>query len=323
MSREEWLKDRLNGIGGSEASVVMGINPWKSKLELYTEKVTGNVKEIDTQDTKWGKILEPVIIKEYVSITGKQVIMNETYVNMKSPCHEFMTANPDGIIIDESRIEEMRKGILECKTKGAFINWGDEIVPLYYIIQMQHYLYVTGFYWGAFAIFDFGKKDLIIHNVIRDDKLIETLIEEERKFWELVQKKIPPKVDESPACNDFLRKMYPESVKGKILDLTNDNEAKKFALQLKVIREENKSLDKLELESKNYLMSVMGDNEKAIGDGFSITWKRPKDKIMFDIKKFKEEHFELCKKYTSEEMQSRRFIVKFNDEKEKDGVGLE
>ena len=33
--REEWLKQRLPGIGGSEAAAVLGVCPWKSPLSLY------------------------------------------------------------------------------------------------------------------------------------------------------------------------------------------------------------------------------------------------------------------------------------------------
>ena len=42
MTREEWLNDRRRGIGGSEASIVMGVSPWanlKVNTCLSAEKV--------------------------------------------------------------------------------------------------------------------------------------------------------------------------------------------------------------------------------------------------------------------------------------------
>ena len=33
-----WLKGRLNGIGGSDASAVVGKNPYKTNIELFEEK---------------------------------------------------------------------------------------------------------------------------------------------------------------------------------------------------------------------------------------------------------------------------------------------
>ena len=38
MPYEEWLEYRRKGIGGSDASVVCGINKYKSPVELWLEK---------------------------------------------------------------------------------------------------------------------------------------------------------------------------------------------------------------------------------------------------------------------------------------------
>lgn len=45
-SREEWLAARKNYIGGSDASAVLGMNPYKTNLELWKEK-TGIVQPED------------------------------------------------------------------------------------------------------------------------------------------------------------------------------------------------------------------------------------------------------------------------------------
>ena len=38
-NEQQWLKGRMNGIGGSDASVTIGRNPYKSNVELYEEKI--------------------------------------------------------------------------------------------------------------------------------------------------------------------------------------------------------------------------------------------------------------------------------------------
>ena len=45
MNREEWLKERKKGIGGSDAATVLGKNPWKTNVELWEEK-TGRRKAL-------------------------------------------------------------------------------------------------------------------------------------------------------------------------------------------------------------------------------------------------------------------------------------
>lgn len=39
MTRMEWLEQRRNGIGGSDAAVIVGLNPYRSRLELYADKL--------------------------------------------------------------------------------------------------------------------------------------------------------------------------------------------------------------------------------------------------------------------------------------------
>ena len=38
MQRCDWLDARRKGIGGSDASVIAGVNKWKSPLDLWLEK---------------------------------------------------------------------------------------------------------------------------------------------------------------------------------------------------------------------------------------------------------------------------------------------
>ena len=34
----EWLRERQNGIGASDAGTIIGVNHWKSNVELWAEK---------------------------------------------------------------------------------------------------------------------------------------------------------------------------------------------------------------------------------------------------------------------------------------------
>lgn len=63
-------------------------------------------------------------------------------------------------------------------------------------------------------------------------------------------------------------------------------------------------------------MSIVGNAEKAIGNTYSISWKAPKDKEVFDLERFKREHSELAEQYIKAEPQSRRFIVRFTEDKQ-------
>ncbi|MEG1781609.1 MAG: YqaJ viral recombinase family protein [Clostridium sp.] len=43
--REEWLAARKNHIGGSDASACVGMNPYKSNVELWKEKMGIRIPE--------------------------------------------------------------------------------------------------------------------------------------------------------------------------------------------------------------------------------------------------------------------------------------
>lgn len=308
---EEWLRQRLEGIGGSDAAIVLGISPFKSRIELWHEKVT---KKIDPESAEElifqiGHALEPIVAKKYIGLTGRKLEMRPRRIH---PDYPFMIGNIDREIVGDKR----GPGILEIKTKGAWVDWHSEDIPPYYMAQVQHYLSVYGYEWAGFAVLDLGTRKVTHVDIERDDKLISKIIQEEAKFWELVEKKIPPDVECSKACGEFLRKHF-KSSEDITIDLIGNDEAAKWATILKDVRSQIKLLDAREVECKNYLMSLVGKAEKATGGNFNITWKAPIDKEVFDLNRFRIDYPELVKRYTKPEPQTRRFTVTFPKSKAK------
>lgn len=141
---EEWL-DARHGIGGSDASAVIGKNPYKTNQDLWMEK-TGRAVPPDISDkdyVKYGHAAEPLLRglfaldhPEYkVEYFGDNMIRNEKY--------PWAHASLDGELTDQ----DGRKGILEIKTTNILQSmqrekWNDQI-PNNYYIQILHYLLVT------------------------------------------------------------------------------------------------------------------------------------------------------------------------------------
>jgi len=309
MDELQWHLDRQKGIGGSDASTVLGINPWKSRLQLYHEKVD----EIKTETLnnnnirfKLGHILEPLIGECWSEKTGRIYEKRPIHIH---PEYQFMVANVDGKII---KSERSSPGILEMKTRGAFINW-DEDIPPYYHSQIQHYMAVYGYSWGSFAVLDFNKFEITITDVERDDKFIENLIMEEAKFWDLVQNKTPPKIEPTKSCSDFLKECYKDA-QPITIDLSDNLMATHYAIELKTAKESLKYYEKSELDCKTFFMNELKEAEKAIGSNYTITWKNDKDSTKFDMDKFKLENPQIYKNYTEKKKGSRRFLSKFDKE---------
>ena len=62
-NREEWLKARGHTIGGSDASAIVGMNPYKTNEQLWLEK-TGQIIPEDISEkpyVKYGTNAEPLL----------------------------------------------------------------------------------------------------------------------------------------------------------------------------------------------------------------------------------------------------------------------
>jgi len=96
MSKAEWLQWRAKGIGGSDASIVCGLNRYKSPVELWMEK-TGQIEpKIAGEAAHWGTMLEPIIRNEFTERTGLQI--KQEHAILQHSEYPFMLANLDGIV---------------------------------------------------------------------------------------------------------------------------------------------------------------------------------------------------------------------------------
>ena len=93
MPYADWLEYRKQGIGGSDASVVCGINRYKSPVELWMEKTDQMPSQEAGEAAYWGTQLEPFVRAEFTKRTGIEVI--HTMQLLQSEEHPFMLANLD------------------------------------------------------------------------------------------------------------------------------------------------------------------------------------------------------------------------------------
>ena len=296
----DWLELRKLGIGGSDASVVCGINRYKSPVELWLDK-TGQLPPQEAGEAAyWGTQLEPFVRAEFTKRTGIAV---SQYKNLlQSEEHPFMLANLDGIC----EVPDFGTCIFEAKTASAYKagEWEDTI-PDEYQLQIQHYMAVTG-YAGAYIAALIGGNTFRWKFVERDEELISMLIELETAFWNHVQDGTPPPLDGSDAAAKFLSQRFPSSVPKSTIKLP-DTAADLLAQydeaceQLEIITEQKQ-------EAENLLKEMMGDNEVGTAGGHIVTWKSVSQERL-DSKTLKAEHPALYKKYANK-TSYRRFTIK-------------
>lgn len=222
LSRDEWLEVRKHGIGSSDAAAAVGLNPYKSQLELWMEK-TGRDTDLpkpDPTDTTapvyWGTLLEPIVAASYTQLTGRKV--RKVNAVLQHPDRPWMLANIDREVIGASDVQ-----ILECKTAGEFgaRHWRDG-VPEYVQLQVQHQLAVTGKQAADVAVLLCGQQ-LKVHRVERDDELIAKLMLLQERFWHYVTTDTLPPVDGSDSAATALQYLYPRD-SGERLDFSQDSQ---------------------------------------------------------------------------------------------------
>jgi putative phage-type endonuclease len=176
-------EERLTGIGGSDAPAVVGISPWATPYELWLQKLEEAPPPSTNEPMLWGKLLEPVIIREYVRRTGRTV---ELMPMLRHPTHEFMICHLDG------RVDRTR--ILECKMTRTAQGWGEsgtDEIPLHVGVQVHHNLIVSGAQIGDVPVL-IGGNDFRIYEVHADHDIARNLIKQEYTFWRCVKAREPP-----------------------------------------------------------------------------------------------------------------------------------
>ena len=309
LPRDDWLAVRKRGIGSSDAAAAVGLNPYKSPLELWMEKTgrTAGLPQIDPHDetspTYWGNFLEPIVAAHYTKRTGRKVRRINAVLQHPDPELHWMLANIDREVLGSPDVQ-----ILECKTAG--INgaklWKDG-VPEYVQLQVMHQLAVTGKQAADVAVL-IGGQQLEIYRIERDDTLIERLIALERQFWQFVETDTPPPADGSDSADLALRCLYPEDA-GTSLDCRQDRHLSSTYADLVSVRQSIETLAERESRLKQTIQQAMGTASLAQFETGSVSWKKAKDSVVLDTVRLLKDMPELMQRYGMTRTGSRRFLV--------------
>lgn len=250
---EAQMKARASGIGGSDVSAILGINPYKTPVDIFMEKTgrsDGNVEW--NQRIHFGNVLEDVIAQEYSLRTGNRVRRENSTARKKGA--NWMIAHIDRKI-------EGQKKLLECKSadKWTMSNWGEsgtDEVPDYYITQPVWYMSVKEYGEADLAAL-IGGNDFRIYNFERDMDLEKMIVDRVADFWH----------------NNVLADLPPDPVNTSDLGLLYE------------CKSGSKLVASEDIESAVHQLSIMNDVLNNLETDI--------EKTKFQIKKYMEEHTEL------------------------------
>jgi putative phage-type endonuclease len=282
MNRQEWLDARRQGLGGSDIAAVMGRSKWRTPLDVYLDKLGEAPELAQNADMRRGIVQEPVAADEYVTATGRAVRRMPLVRHREFP---FLIGNVDRQIITVTGAPPLVEhpapgpGVLEVKVPrisvfGRIVRQG---LPDDYILQLQHYLLVTGYAWGSFAVFNADLHRLLWFDVLADAALQQQIVEAGSRFWtEHVLTRVPP-----PTATVATLEL--PQVEGQLVK--RDDEAWAQAVRALVEAQELKqAAADLEEATKAHLKELMGAMGVAEGAGVRAYWRVLPGRVSFDRK---------------------------------------
>ena len=298
MSREEWLRLRKTGLGGSDAGAICGLNPYSSPMKVYQDKTCENMSDLDNEPMRQGRDLEDYVARRFMEATGLKV--RRSNMMYRSDAHPFMIADVDRLVVGED-------AGLECKTASAYNadKWKDGQVPMHYLIQCCHYMAVTGRSAWYIAVVILGQ-EFKYAKIARDDAMIANLIAIEEAFWNnhIIPRIMPPP-DGSRACDEVLEQYFHRARKESAIPLVGfDEKLNRRTELLGQIAELEREQKQIEQEVKLF----MQDNEIASSDCYRVSWTNV-DTARLDTKRLKAEKPEIYQDFTKT-TSSRRLTIK-------------
>ena len=260
----EWHLFRKTKITATDASVIMGASHWKTRIQLYHEKLSDAPPTPPNERMQRGIDLEPVARDLFTLQTGIQVMPR---VVIK----DWAMASLDGI-------DYLGHNIVEIKCPGekdhAVAVSGK--IPDHYYPQVQHQIYVCDVQFAYY--FSFDGIDGVLVKVERDQKYIDKMVEEEKKFYECLINKTPPE----PSEGDYIER--------------NDPIWEQCASRWRSVNETIRELEKEEEELRKQLIFLSGESNTK-GAGISLCQVQRKGNVDYSkIPELKNVNLDLYRK---------------------------
>ncbi len=270
---------RLEGMTATDIAAVVNLHPYRSPISVWSEKRGEAPPWIDTDRTRWGDLLEPVIRSDYAA---RHEVRVEVPGTLEHPDAPWMLATPDGVAYPIGGADPLEG--LEIKCHTIRLSWmygppGTDEVPPHVLIQAVWGMAVTGLTrWRVIAFIDGQPQEYLID---RDDELIGALQERAEKFLvDNVRGGTPPDPDGSGNYDEWLKGRWKKNT-DELIDIGDDLDTFELIARGKEIREREALLDDEFKKLTQQLQAKIGDAagltwKDAHGKPLRLTWKRNK-----------------------------------------------
>jgi len=278
---ESWHEERLAGIGGSDAPVVvLGEYFGKTVRDLFLEKTRAlPPDDINNPDIRRGIRQEPLAAQVFQEKTGLELRVISQ--QLKHPSLPFMVAHIDREILPSGDVLEIK-----CPRAMVYRKYQLEGIPEGIQIQGQHYLSVKGSDMIVFGVFCAELDDMLIVPIERDPQLIDLIEAKESDFWDYV------KAGEMPWDDTPVEKLDLPPIGGELvkIDTTAWRTAAAAWSEVKAVKKE---VEELEAKAKEELIKHMDGQPVVEGAGLRVYYREQAGRRVFDKKALQAAHPEI------------------------------
>jgi putative phage-type endonuclease len=264
--------DYRRHIGATDSPALLGLHPYKSPHDVWARIVEGR-KTPQNKAMLRGLRLEPVVREMYLDETGAKLLGPERLFH---PAHDWLGASLD---------DRTAERVVEFKTASLrkLNEWGEEgtdEVPPHYLVQVQHQMLVSGLPAGDLAVL-LGGDELRIYQFTADLELQSLILETCERFQRnYIETKLPPPVDDSTSCAEWLKDRYSVE-RGPILQAGAGAEA--IAQRLLQARAALEAAEVAERGARNELIDYIKDAAGIEGNGWRVSYKSSKGRATLDV----------------------------------------
>lgn len=282
--RDQWLAERRNGITATDIPTILGLNKYRTAIEVWTEKVapsedTFNPQIGEGEAALWGIVLEDAVARTWAEHKGVKIrrvgiIAHEDADWQRASLDRLVTDCTDG------------RCALEVKTRSTYVadDWNKGI-PDDVKAQVRWQLHVSGLdHIHVIALI--GGQRLIEHRVTAAEVKADELIQIAELMWQAVQTGQPPQLPEQHWTDEYLEALHPDRSGEVEIDYTIAELVQEYNDLLNVIKD--LETDKAEMRTK--LIGALGEYEVGTINGKQIYSYKSSSRRTLDTKALTELH---------------------------------
>lgn len=275
-------EERRKYLGASEVAAVLGLDRYKTPLDIYNLKTGFSIPFEGNNHTERGNALEAIAADFFTKQTGKQLRRrSEAFTH---PAHTFIVGHVDRVIVGEKHLIEIK-----CPSIAAFRRMQREGLPESYIIQANVYMGLASMPKLTFVIFCADAWDAAIFTLDFDGEIYAKAINAAFEFWtNHVMREIAPDVEASKTDLELAK------VGGK--DITHRDDPK-FTNAVGAYREaqqlEKDAKELVDLAKRDIADSLEGEFGIYEGGGARVYYAMRDGRKTFDKAKLAKTHPEI------------------------------